>query len=286
MYSHRIQVSVFAIVLLLGLGGPAGAATLDFEDLGQNLPIGPNDFYDGRSAYDPNDEDATDFSSQGATFNNDFDDFGGGCCWQGWSYSQTDDTGTSGPGNQYSAIPGAGVGGSATYGVGFAGGVVGTTGLVTITLDQASTVSGAWITNTTWGALAMLQGDDFAKQFGGASGTDPDFFALTISGYDTSGSLTGAIEFLLADYRFEDDSEDYVVVDWTFVDLSGLGVVETLDFTLESSDTDFGFINTPSYFALDDLVIVPEPASGSLLLLGLGALGLRERSTATRRRRR
>ena len=110
MYSHRIQVSVFAIVLLLGLGGPAGAATLDFEDLGQNLPIGPNDFYDGRSAYDPNDEDATDFSSQGATFNNDFDDFGGGCCWQGWSYSQTDDTGTSGPGNQYSAIPGAGVG--------------------------------------------------------------------------------------------------------------------------------------------------------------------------------
>jgi hypothetical protein len=271
---------------MLGLCGPAGAATLDFEDLGQNLPIGPNDFYDGRSAYDPNDEDATDFSSQGATFNNDFDDFGGGCCWQGWSYSQTDDTGTSGPGNQYSAIPGAGVGGSATYGVGFAGGVVGTTGLVTITLDQASTVSGAWITNTTWGALAMLQGDDFAKQFGGASGTDPDFFALTISGYDTSGSLTGAIEFLLADYRFEDDSEDYVVVDWTFVDLSGLGVVETLDFTLESSDTDFGFINTPSYFALDDLVIVPEPASGSLLLLGLGALGLRGHSTATRRRRR
>jgi hypothetical protein len=286
MCSRRIQVSVFPIVLLLGLCGPAGAATLDFEDLGQNLPIGPNDFYDGRSAYDPNDEDATDFSSQGATFNNDFDDFGGGCCWQGWSYSQTDDTGTSGPGNQYSAIPGAGVGGSATYGVGFAGGVVGTTGLVTITLDQASTVSGAWITNTTWGALAMLQGDDFAKQFGGASGTDPDFFALTISGYDTSGSLTGAIEFLLADYRFEDDSEDYVVVDWTFVDLSGLGVVETLDFTLESSDTDFGFINTPSYFALDDLVIVPEPASGSLLLLGLGALGLRGHSTATRRRRR
>jgi hypothetical protein len=286
MCSRRIQVSVFPIVLLLGLCGPAGAATLDFEDLGQNLPIGPNDFYDGRSAYDPNDEDATDFSSQGATFNNDFDDFGGGCCWQGWGYSQTDDTVTSGPGNQYSAIPGAGVGGSATYGVGFAGGVVGTTGLVTITLDQASTVSGAWITNTTWGALAMLQGDDFAKQFGGASGTDPDFFALTISGYDTSGSLTGAIEFLLADYRFEDDSEDYVVVDWTFVDLSGLGVVETLDFTLESSDTDFGFINTPSYFALDDLVIVPEPASGSLLLLGLGALGLRGHSTATRRRRR
>jgi len=277
----RLRFRTLSTLTLLTLAGPATAATLDFEDLGLNLPIDGNAFYDGRSAYDPNDEDATDFSSHGATFNNDFDDFGGGCCWQGWAYSQTSDSTTSGPGNQYSAFPGSGVGGSATYGVGFAGGVVGTTGLVTLTLEHESVVAGAWFTNTTWSALAMLEGDDFADPFGGETGTDPDFFALTISGYDASGSLTGAVEFLLADYRFADD---YVITDWTYVDLSGLGAVETLDFTLESSDTDFGFINTPAYFAMDDLVIVPEPASGSLVLLGLAGLALAGRR-ATRRRR-
>lgn len=286
MDCNSIRAATLVAALLLSLAGSARAGTLDFEDLGLNLPIDGNAFYDGRSAFDAGDPDATAFGSQGATFANDFDDFGGGCCWQGWAYSQTTDTTTGGPGNQYSAVPGSGVAGSATYGVGYTGGVEGVTDIVKITLDQQREVSGAWFTNTTWAARSMQNGDSFAKQYGGASGDDPDFLALTISGFDAGGGLTGAVEFLLADYRFADNALDYVVLDWEFVDLTSLGAVASLDFTIASSDLAFGFINTPAYFAMDDLLIVPEPGTGLLLGLGLCSLGLTPRRRGSRSRSR
>ena len=114
----RIPSALIALALCWA-ASPSYALEIDFEDLGGNLPIDGNFFYDGRSAVDPGDPDATDFVSQDTTFNNEFTEFFPGCCWQGWSYSQTTDVVTAGPANQYSSVTGAGVNGSATYGVGF-----------------------------------------------------------------------------------------------------------------------------------------------------------------------
>jgi hypothetical protein len=277
-----LALPLLLAALALVASKPSRAVTLDFEDLGASLPIDGNAFYDGRSAYDPGDADATDFSTGGATFNNEYTDFGGGCCWQGFAYSQTTDTTTSGPGNQYSAVTGGGVGGSATYAVGFTGGVEGVDRISLVRFDGDVTLSGVWITNTTWAARSMLDGDGFAKQFGGVTGHDPDFLSLSITGLDAGGLPTGSVEFLLADYRFEDDALDYVVLDWTFVDLSSLGGVRALDFVIASSDTAFGFVNTPAYFALDDLQIVPEPGTGVLAAAGLVLLGARGRRRVRR----
>jgi hypothetical protein len=266
--------------LALALAAPGAATTLDFEDLGANLPIAnpdsgdPEFFYNGFSAHRAG--DPTDFASSGASFNNEFTDFGGGCCWQGWAYSQTTDTTTPGSANQYSAIAGSGAQGSATYGVAYTGGAVGFQAPVSrITFDQPVSLLGAALTNTTYAALSMRDGDGFAKQFGGASGDDPDYFLLTITGRDASDAVSGTVEFALADYRFADPALDYIVTDWTFVDLTGLGAVAALEFELDSSDQAFGFLNTPSYFALDDLVFVPEPGSAALLALGLALLARR-----------
>jgi uncharacterized protein DUF4465/PEP-CTERM motif-containing protein len=272
---HRALRAVGPFCALLFLSLPSHALTIDFEDVGAGLPIGSDFFYDGHSAS----PGATDWTSGGATFNNEFTNFGGGCCWQGFGYSQTTDTTTAGPSNDMSAIPGGGAGGSETYSVGFSGGAAGGGGISTITFAGDVSLDSVWITNTTWAALSMQHGDAFAKQFGGASGDDPDFFRLTITGRNALGAAVGAVDFYLADYRFANHAQDYIVVDWTRVDLSSLGPVRSLDMSLDSSDVAFGFLNTPAYFALDDLVVVPEPGTGSLL--ALGCVGL----AAARRRR-
>lgn len=254
---------------------PGQALTIDFEDVGANLPIAGDFFYSGESAYDPGDPDATDFSSGGATFNNGFTYFVDGCCWQGWAYSQTTDDVNGGFANQYSAVTGGGAGGSDTYAIAFTGGSQTVSDVVTIVFSHELTVLSAEVTNTTYAWDSMLNGDGFAKQFGGVSGDDPDYLLLRITGYDALGASTGVIDFYLADYRFANNGLDYILTDWTNVDLSGLGAVKSLDFALDGSDAGFGYLNTPSYFALDDLIVVPEPGSGALLGFGLAVLARR-----------
>jgi Domain of unknown function (DUF4465)/PEP-CTERM motif len=264
---HLPTLALLLPSLLFLLPKPCAATTVGFEDVSANLPIGGNYYYDGADG-------AGGFVSRGAKFSNSFTDWGGGfTSWDGWAYSQTTDTTTAGFTNQYSAFAGGGVDGSATYGVGFPGGGD-ISGITNITLDGERLLDGAYFTNSTYSALSMLDGDAFAKKFGGASGNDPDWFLLTISGFDAGNAPTGSVDVYLADYRFADNSLDYVLDSWQWVDLTGLGAVHSLDFSLSGSDVgDFG-LNTPAYFAMDNLVVIPEPASGALLALGLAALGV------------
>lgn len=222
-----------------------GTTTVDLED--KTLPA--NSFYNGS-------DNAGGFSSRGAFFNNSY----GGGFWSGWSYSNTSDTTTPGYGNQYSAITGAGVGGGGIYGIAFNY----ASGVSYINLPSGSSPISVSITNTTYSALSMQNGDSFAKKFGGATGNDADFFLLTIearSGLNGTGTILNTVPFYLADYRFSDNSFDYIVKTWKSVDLSTLPAsTQSLTFDLTSSDVgEFG-MNTPSYFALDSLVVaVPEP---------------------------
>ena len=95
----------------------------------------------------------------------------------------------------------------------------------------------------------MLNGDQFAKKFEAG-----DWFKLTITGKDSNGVVTDTVDFLLA------DGTD-IVDAWTWVDLSGLGEVKSILFSLSSSDTGAFGMNTPSYFALDS-INDPEQGDG------------------------
>lgn len=244
----------------------AQAASSTFDD----LALSANSYYFPAA-------DAS-FSSGEASFFHDYDARFGS--WSGWTYSSKTDTTTPGYGNQYSAYAGSGQGGSANYGVAF----VPYTGPLQAGLSTASVVTGAYFTNTTYTALTMLHGDAFSKKFGGASGNDADFFKLTITGYNGAAG-TGAVDFFLADYRFADNAQDYIVKDWTLVDLSGLGRVTRLEFALDSSDAGQFGVNTPLYLAMDNLTTapVPEPEQAALLLAGLALLGGVARSRAAKR---
>ena len=238
-------------VVLVGifLAGPALALTATFDDLGLSTTA-PGEFLDPPTS-------GGSFTSGGISFLNDGS-------FSGFSASTTIDSTTPGFGNQYSNITGSGAGGSAGFGLAFSNS--------TILLPTAQAVLGAEFTNTTYAGLSMLNGDAFAKQFGGASGTDPDFFRLLIEGIDDLGASTGIVELMLADYRFVDDSLDFILEEWLFLDLTSLGVVRELRFDFESSDVGGFGINTPTYFAIDNLVTIPEP--GLALLIGLGLMTL------------
>jgi hypothetical protein len=129
---------------------------------------------------------------------------------------------------------------------------------VTFKDDKSYAVSGFYATNCTYAYLSMKNGDMFAKKFGGTTGNDPDYFKLLIWGEKQDGSKTDTIEFYLADFRSNDNSRDYIVKNWRWVDLSKLGKVKKLRFNLASSDAGKWGMNTPAYFCLDNLTIIPD----------------------------
>ena len=236
----------------------AVAHVTDFED----LTLAGETYWNGS-------DEAGGFASGSAWFANNYhSDWGS---WDGFAYSNITNTGISGLSGQYNAIVGAGQGGSEIYATAYDPGSWGTPPI--IMLDTAQTVWGLYVTNNNYAYYALLNGDAFSKKFGGSTGDDPDWFCLTITGKDAAGAAVGTEDFYLADFRFADNSLDYIVNSWALVDLSSLGVVRSLEFTLSSSDTGAWGMNTPAYFALD--TIVPEPTS--LVLLALGGLWLKRK---------
>lgn len=237
--------------LLAGASRSALAATIDFED----LPLAADSYYNGADGADG-------FASGGASFNNTFTDFGGGfSSWSGWSYSNRKDTTTPGFDNQYSAYAGGGAGGSANYGVSFAS--TDELSVSQLELPTGARPLSARITNSTYAALSMLQGDAFAKKFGGPTGADPDFFKLTITGLEADNDALGSVDFYLADFRAAEAAGDYVVQDWREVDLSTLDGAAKLSFTLNSTDIGNFGMNTPAYFALDNLLLSAAPGDAN-----------------------
>jgi len=198
---------------------------------------------------------------------------------QAWSFSNYTDVTTAGSSNQYSAYTGAGES-SNQYGVCNVSPY--NNNRLFSTSKVAFTPSGAYFTNTTYAALSMLNGDSFGTQFGDVNNTagGEDWFLLTIYGLAQDSTRTGdSVIFYLADYRSADNTQDYIVDAWTWVDLSSLGEVYGVDFELSSSDTNsFGML-TPAYFAMDkfggtvtgiesnqtaEMEVYPNPTNGNL----------------------
>ena len=269
--------TIFRVSAALALlAGPARAQTVvTFENSTLSQPLaGPDGYQNGRTLSPPGS-----FTASGAAFNNDYNPMYDS--WSGWSYSNVKNLTTPGYGNQYAAynVPGGGAGaaGSANYAVAnnFS------PGDATVALPAGTRPDSLQVTNTTYAALSIQTGDQFAKKFGGATGSDPDYFRLTIIGRNAQNQPTGSVDFYLADYRFADNSKDYLVSQWTTVDLTPLGAdTAALSFELNSSDVGAFGMNTPAYFAVDNLALspVPEPASSALLAaVGAAVWGVRRR---------
>lgn len=182
--------------------------------------------------------------------------------WNGFAISNVEDTTTPGNGNQYAAITGGGF----EFGEGVVPGS--NYGIVYNPSEGSAEVAipsdlgglqGVMITNTTYAYLAMQEGDGFAKEF--AQG---DWFQLYIIALDEDDNQIGTASIFLADFRSSNSDDHYILEDWEFVRLDHFGdATASLRFQLYSSDNgDFG-MNTPAYFAVDNLFLTATAFGGA-----------------------
>src|SRR5262245_40414721 len=141
--STRAAFAVLVTTLASGLS--ASAAIIDLETPPLGTDIERHDWSGNGNR----------FISGGASFNNVYNpDFSS---WGGFALSRATDTTTPGFLNQYSAWTGSGFGGSSQYAVGYMD--VYTPTFPTITLPAGEVPLSLEITNTTYTALVMRDGD-------------------------------------------------------------------------------------------------------------------------------
>ncbi|MBR4829612.1 MAG: DUF4465 domain-containing protein [Muribaculaceae bacterium] len=101
---------------------------------------------------------------------------------------------------------------------------------------------GVYVCNHPWPYYGCLHGDGFGRAF-----EEGDYFELIAHGVDVDGNET-TVSMNLVEFT---DGELKAANDWTFFDLSSLGEVVSVYFTLNSTDVgDYG-MNTAAYFCMD-----------------------------------
>lgn len=219
--------------------------TVDFE----SLSLGSSAYWNGADGTGK-------FTSTGLTFDNNYTAAYGS--WDGFVYSQKADITTANYSNQYSVFDSTnGANKFALYYPPFGGDA-----FASFAAGLEYTIKSISVCNSTYTALTMKNGDpSFAKKFGGTSGNDKDWFKMTAVGFNAAGAEVKTVDFYLADYRFDDNTKDYIINKWTTVDLTSLGKVNKITFRFASTDSGQWGMNTPSYVCLDNLkyeVVTPR----------------------------
>lgn len=119
-----------------------------------------------------------------------------------------------------------------------------------ITFNDGKTYEpiGMYVNLNSYAYYSIVYGDSFARAF-----TNGDKFTLIAHGV-APDETEKTVETGLASYTNGDLT---INRGWKYVDLSGLGEVNELYFTMESTDSGVNGINTPLYFCLDKLSVKP-----------------------------
>jgi len=247
-----VRVCFLSILSLVALAGSTPAVVVDFE----GVAVPSSGFFNGNpGTLSPGQSVSTPWTAGGVAFSNTFgiDSYGGFDYqwWEGFSYSNVVNTTDPAFSNQYASYPGGGYQ-SSTYAVPH---TEYNDYRPAVTLPVPTSVSGFRIANTTYAALTMRNGD----QYGFSAPLPPGgWFATTAIGR-LGATTTGSATFYLADLRGV--SSPGILATWEWFDLTSLGTVDRIEFEFTGSDVGPFGLNTPRYFAMDDLTVaaVPEP---------------------------
>lgn len=161
--------------------------------------------------------------------------------WTGFGYSNSTDTDFEYYYyDQWNSAAGGGYDGSENFAVAYSGGTI------TVLNAEADIIDGFYITNNTYLTNSVVNGDDYARAF--VSG---DYIRVVFTGTQADGS-TSTVTYYLADYTSENEADWYYLDTWQWVDLRPLGAVSTITFAFEGTDESYGYLNTPTYFCLDN----------------------------------
>ena len=243
------KIYILASALLAVTTLKAQFTTIDFEEL--PLPS-EQSYWNGA-------DESGHFLSQNVRFDNFYEVTDWGYNWHGFAYSNMSDTTTPGFENQYSAFAGMGAENTEKYGIFYYSSFSPAPDTLAFPSQvQFNTVA---VTNTTYAGISMRDGNEFSKQFGSPNGANgapdgtegKDFFYVTFYGWDANSNLVDSTEIYLADFRSDNATDHYILQEWTTFDLSKLNGSMYLTFNFTSSDVGEWGINTPTYFALDNL---------------------------------
>ena len=142
-----------------------------------------------------------------------------------------------------------GAGGSDNFAIVYDGGAWGSNPAALVMSDKtARQIESLQITNTAYTLNSLMNGDSYSAPMA-ADG----FFKVTATGY-LGDEVTGTEEFYLA-------HGGVFITGWTSWDLSKLGAVDKVVFSISGSPDlygEYGF-NAPSYFAIDDVAVRVYP---------------------------
>lgn len=129
-----------------------------------------------------------------------------------------------------------------------------------------SSLSGFFVTNTAYVKNIIKNGGVGFRKFGDTTGLGwgtsipqgeyPDWFKLSVYGYKGGVVSSTLPQIYLADYRPAGTVNDFIVKDWRYINCTSLGMIDSVQLILESTDKDInGKMKTPGYFSIDHLTI-------------------------------
>ncbi|MCM1290556.1 MAG: DUF4465 domain-containing protein [Prevotella sp.] len=101
-----------------------------------------------------------------------------------------------------------------------------------------------YVTNAAYPYYSMTRGDNFSRKF-----VKGDKLTLNITGVNAAGKEQNVAVYLAN--CTSDDAESGILKTWHKVDLTPLGEVKAIYFTMTSTDIGEWGMNTPAYFAID-----------------------------------
>ena len=177
--------------------------------------------------------------------------------WTGCSYSNMTATSfVDYTTDQWNSAAGHGAAGSANYGV-----IYGSSTPMEIikVLDgdaEGRIIKGMNITNSAWVVECVKNGNGVAQKFSQGS-----WFKVTFTGVKADKS-TASVDYYLADYRSENESEWNCLTDWDWIDLSSLGKVVSLSVSFDGTDKSSGYLNTSTYVCIDNVGCEKNTSTG------------------------